>query len=97
MTDQKEAIQVQPQRSADIDTELWQCENLDTHQMLAKFRQLAENVQCPAHDPHQYELDATKCEEMLLFHDKLNEGLTNDRLSRIQHNIMALNEPELNQ
>ena len=34
---------------------------------------------------------------MTLFHDKLNEGLTDDRLTRIQHNIMALSEAELNQ
>ena len=51
--------------------------------MLAKFRALAENVQCPAMDPMQYELDATRVEEMTLLHDKLNEGLTNDRLQRI--------------
>ena len=48
-------------------------------------------------NPMQYELDATRVEEMTLLHDKLNEGLTNDRLQRIQQNIMALSEPELNQ
>jgi len=34
-------------------------------------------------DPMQYELDATRVEEMTLLHDKLNEGLTNERLQRI--------------
>ena len=97
MNEQKEATNSGQQQRSDMDTELWQCENLDTHQMLAKFRQLAENVQCPAHDPNQYELDATRVGAMTLLHDKLNEGLTNDRLSRIQQNIMALSEPELNQ
>ena len=48
-------------------------------------------------DPMQYELDATRVEDMTLLHDKLNEGLTNERLQRIQQNIMTLSEPELNQ
>ena len=37
MIEQKEATPEAQPRS-EIDTELWQCENLDTHQMLAKFR-----------------------------------------------------------
>ena len=37
MAEQKETTSDGQQRS-EIDTELWQCENLDTHQMLAKFR-----------------------------------------------------------
>lgn len=51
--------------------------------MLDKFRQLVENVKCPAHDPMQFELEPTKIEEMNLLHDKLNEGLTDERLTRI--------------
>ena len=97
MTDRRENTPGLERNANNIDTELWQCENLDTHEMLAKFRQLAENVKCPAHDPMQYELEPTKIEEMTLFHDKLNEGLTDDRLTRIQQNIMALSEAELNQ
>ena len=84
------------QQGHNIDTELWQCENLDTHEMLTKFRQLAENVKCPTNDPSFNNLAPQRVGEMVAFHDKLNECLTDERLTRIQQNIMGLSEMELN-
>ena len=55
-----------------------------------------ENLQCPAHDPAFRSLAPQGAEEVITFNDKLNECLTDDRLTRIQQNIMALSEVELN-
>ena len=64
--------------------------------MLTKFRQLADNVKSPTNDPGFNNLAPHRVGEMVTFHEKLNECLTDERLTRIQQNIMALSEMELN-
>ena len=78
------------------DAELWPYENFDTNQMLAHFKAEADKIQFGEEsDPYIAHISDAYYQHIGDMDSKLSAGLTQERLERIQRNLVSLNDSEL--
>lgn len=78
------------------DAELWPYENFDTNQMLDHFKIEADKIAFyDESDPYLQSISDAQHQHIAEMEAKLSQGLTQDRLDRIQSNLVSLNDSEL--